>query len=57
MTASRSVNDVAHMKDAVGPIAPRDRGRAAATLLVLAFTTFLVGYAICGPIVLRLIQP
>lgn len=57
MTVSRSVNDVAYVKDAVGPIAPRGRGHAAAALLVLAFTTFLVGYAIFGPVVLRLIQP
>jgi hypothetical protein len=57
MTASRGVNDVVCGKDAVGPIAPRHPARAAGALLALAFIAFLVGYAIFGPVVLRLIEP
>jgi hypothetical protein len=57
MTAKLRRDDVVRAKDAVGPIAPRHRARAAGALLALAFIAFLVGYAIFGPVVLRLIEP
>jgi hypothetical protein len=57
MTAKLRRDDVVRVKDAVGPIAPRHRARAAGALLALAFIAFLVGYAIFGPVALRLIEP
>jgi hypothetical protein len=57
MTASCGVNEVVRVKDALGPIAPRHPARAVGALLALAFIAFLLGYAIFGPVLLRLIEP